>query len=91
MSPDPQQIPDSGGWSSMAAVIAAIGTAATALFKSRGHKAEVVRLGNRIHDTDDKLNAAQMRIAVVESTARDITSRLDRIEDKLDRLLEHPR
>jgi hypothetical protein len=82
---------DPAGWSGIAAIVAALGTAGAALFKGRGQRTELVRLRNRLHDQDDKLNANTLRIAVVEAANRDVQGRLDRIEDKLDRLLEQRR
>jgi hypothetical protein len=89
MSPDPNL--DTSSWSGLAALVAALGTAGAALFKGRGQKAEIGRLRTRMHDLDDTVNANTLRIAVVEVANRDITARLDRIEDKLDRLLEQRR
>jgi hypothetical protein len=86
--PDPQPLQDAGGWSGVAAALAALGTAGAALFRGRGHKAELARVRTRLHEQDDKVHANTLRIAVVESSNRNITERLDRIEDKLDRALE---
>ena len=73
---DPNLVPD--GWGGPVAIL----TAAGALIAS------VFRKGTSKHYVANIVNPVAARVAVLEAQHRDVIDRLDRVESKLDRLLE---
>lgn len=79
---EPQAPP--GFWEALGAAAAAIATSGLALFRGRGVSDKLHRLQTTQHTTT-------MKVAVLESTLGGVKERLDRIEGKIDRVLERER
>lgn len=66
----------------LGASLTSLSASVVAFFKSRD-------TNERIHRANGKAQEAINRVAVTEATVKGISERLNRIEDKLDRVLEN--